>query len=127
MAPTTIADLPATLAALAAAGYDLAVIDTPPAITEAIDAVVRVADLVLIPVRPSPHDLRAIGSTVDLVQAAGKPFAFALTQAKPNTRLTVHVSTKLNRSHLVCGETALILPTKGRTEKDVQAGGEQWI
>ena len=43
------------------------------------------------------------------------------------TRLTVQVSTKLNRSHLVTGETALILPTKGRTEKDVQATGEQWI
>jgi formate dehydrogenase major subunit len=42
-------------------------------------------------------------------------------------RLTVQVSTKLNRSHLVCGQTALILPTKGRTEKDVQASGEQWI
>ena len=42
-------------------------------------------------------------------------------------RLTVHISTKLNRSHLVCGETALILPTKGRTEKDIQASGPQWI
>jgi formate dehydrogenase major subunit len=34
------------------------------------------------------------------------------------TRLTVHVSTKLNRSHLVTGERALILPTLGRTERD---------
>ncbi|TPG19415.1 FdhF/YdeP family oxidoreductase [Pedococcus bigeumensis] len=42
-------------------------------------------------------------------------------------RMTVQVSTKLNRSHLVCGETALILPTKGRTEKDIQASGAQWI
>ena len=33
--------------------------------------------------------------------------------------LTVQISTKLNRSHLVCGRTALILPTLGRTEKDV--------
>ncbi len=42
-------------------------------------------------------------------------------------RMTVQVSTKVNRSHLVCGETALILPTKGRTEKDMAASGEQWI
>ena len=41
--------------------------------------------------------------------------------------MTVHISTKINRSHLVCGETALILPTKGRTEKDIQASGAQWI
>ena len=42
-------------------------------------------------------------------------------------RMTVQVSTKLNRSHVVAGETALILPTLGRTEKDVQAGGEQVV
>jgi anaerobic selenocysteine-containing dehydrogenase len=37
------------------------------------------------------------------------------------------VSTKLNRSHLVCGETALILPTLGRTEIDLQASGPQFV
>ncbi|MYU21616.1 FdhF/YdeP family oxidoreductase [Streptomyces sp. SID8352] len=42
-------------------------------------------------------------------------------------RLTVHVSTKLNRSHAVTGARALILPTLGRTERDVQAGGEQFV
>jgi molybdopterin-dependent oxidoreductase alpha subunit len=41
--------------------------------------------------------------------------------------LTVQVSTKLNRSHTICGETALILPTLGRTERDVQVGGEQVV
>ena len=38
-------------------------------------------------------------------------------------KLTVQVSTKLNRSHLVTGETALILPCLGRTEIDVQESG----
>ncbi len=41
--------------------------------------------------------------------------------------LTVHVSTKPNRSHLVHGAEALILPCLGRTERDVQAGGEQHV
>jgi molybdopterin-dependent oxidoreductase alpha subunit len=41
-------------------------------------------------------------------------------------RLTAQVSTKLNRSHLVAGRTALILPCLGRTEVDRQAGGEQF-
>ncbi|MGW5849344.1 FdhF/YdeP family oxidoreductase [Streptomyces sp. NPDC055254] len=42
-------------------------------------------------------------------------------------RLTVHVSTKLNRSHAVTGRRALILPTLGRTDKDVQAAGKQFV
>jgi molybdopterin-dependent oxidoreductase alpha subunit len=41
--------------------------------------------------------------------------------------LTVQVSTKLNRSHTITGETALILPTLGRSDRDVQASGEQYI
>ncbi|MER7462584.1 FdhF/YdeP family oxidoreductase [Streptomyces sp. NPDC097981] len=43
------------------------------------------------------------------------------------TALTVHVSTKLNRSHAVTGRRALILPTLGRTDKDIQAGGKQFV
>ena len=41
--------------------------------------------------------------------------------------LTAHVATKLNRAHLVTGQTALILPCLGRSERDVQAGGEQFV
>jgi len=48
-------------------------------------------------------------------------------EALRRTRLTVHVSTKLNRSHLVHGRRALILPCLGRTERDVQAGGAQFV
>lgn len=44
-----------------------------------------------------------------------------------NASLTVHVSTKLNRSHAVTGRRALILPTLGRTDKDVQASGKQFV
>jgi molybdopterin-dependent oxidoreductase alpha subunit len=41
--------------------------------------------------------------------------------------LTAHVSTKLNRSHLVTGRTGLILPCLGRSETDAQPGGEQFV
>ncbi|MFD9746836.1 FdhF/YdeP family oxidoreductase [[Kitasatospora] papulosa] len=52
----------------------------------------------------------------------------AVTEAAMRrARLTVHVSTKLNRSHAVTGARALILPTLGRTDKDVQAGGKQFV
>lgn len=48
-------------------------------------------------------------------------------QALRNTKLTVHVSTKLNRSHLVHGEEAIILPCLGRSDKDMLNGKQQFI
>jgi len=42
-------------------------------------------------------------------------------------KLTAHVSTKLNRSHLITGERALILPCLGRTEEDIQTSGKQFL
>ena len=48
-------------------------------------------------------------------------------QAMRNAELTVHVSTKLNRSHVVHGRTALILPALGRSEKDRTGGREQRV
>ncbi|MEU5237078.1 FdhF/YdeP family oxidoreductase [Streptomyces lydicus] len=47
--------------------------------------------------------------------------------AMRRARLSVHVSTKLNRSHAITGARALILPTLGRTERDVRGGGEQFV
>ena len=43
------------------------------------------------------------------------------------TGMTVHVSTKLNRSHVACGEESLILPVLGRSERDVQETGDQVV
>ncbi|WP_028267406.1 FdhF/YdeP family oxidoreductase [Arthrobacter sp. MA-N2] len=51
----------------------------------------------------------------------------AAEAAVRKTRLSVQISTKLNRSHAVVGEQAMILPTMGRTEIDRQAGGEQFV
>jgi molybdopterin-dependent oxidoreductase alpha subunit len=48
-------------------------------------------------------------------------------RALQNCRLTAHVSTKLNRSHLITGQIALILPCLGRTEIDRQREGEQFV
>ena len=66
-----------------------------------------------------------IGLGGNFVQAA--PDTEVTAAAMRSARLTVQISTKINRSHLVCGQTALILPTLGRTERDVQAGGEQFV
>lgn len=48
-------------------------------------------------------------------------------EALRNCMLTVHVSTKLNRSHLVTGKRALILPSLGRSDEDIQASGRQFV
>lgn len=78
--------LRATLNA-AQAQFDLCIIDTPPAAPEWLTEALRAADLVLIPVRPSPDDLRAVGATIAAVNGAGVPFVFALSQT-PRARLT---------------------------------------
>ena len=78
----------ATLDALDAAGFAYCFIDTPPAMTDQNRQVLRLADLVLIPTRPSPNDLWSLGATLDLVRDAGPPAAFVLTQAKARARIT---------------------------------------
>ncbi|MBT4066664.1 MAG: FdhF/YdeP family oxidoreductase [Euryarchaeota archaeon] len=55
------------------------------------------------------------------------PDTEATAEGLRNVKLTVQVSTKLNRSHLVTGETALILPCLGRTEMDIQESGKQFV
>lgn len=59
--------------------------------------------------------------------AAAAPDSDATWRALRQCDLTVHVATKLNRSHLVHGRDALILPCLGRTEIDLQAGGAQSV
>jgi len=59
--------------------------------------------------------------------AAATPDTRLTEQALSNCKLTVHISTKLNRSHLIVGEQALILPCLGRTEIDLQDGVAQMV
>jgi molybdopterin-dependent oxidoreductase alpha subunit len=59
--------------------------------------------------------------------AAAAPDTEVTAAALAKCELTVHVATKLNRSHLVTGGEALILPCLGRTERDAQAGGDQFV
>lgn len=76
-----------TLAALDRAGVDLVVIDTPPAVSPLLAETIGHADLVLIPVRPTPDDLDAVGPILDMVETAGRSFVFVLSQVKARTRL----------------------------------------
>ncbi|MEX0323246.1 MAG: FdhF/YdeP family oxidoreductase [Puniceicoccaceae bacterium] len=58
---------------------------------------------------------------------SASPDTHYTAKALRNCSLTVQVSTKLNRGHLVTGKSALILPCLGRTEEDTQASGPQWV
>ncbi|MBB1157270.1 FdhF/YdeP family oxidoreductase [Amycolatopsis dendrobii] len=89
---------------------------------------------------PREHGWDTVDSIRAMLDGRGKVF-FAMggnfASATPDSErtaealracsLTVHVSTKLNRSHVVPGRTALILPTLGRTERDEQESGRQFV
>ena len=94
----TLKQLQAQLTDLAATGdVDLVIIDTPPALGETIIQVGAVADLILIPVRPSPHDLHAVGATVDLVENLGRPLAFVVNGATARTRIAAEAAVALSQ------------------------------
>ncbi|MEZ5669744.1 MAG: ParA family protein [Alphaproteobacteria bacterium] len=134
-ARTTVDRLHADLEAMRAMGIRLVVIDTPPAITGTIADVVRESDLVVIPTRPSPHDLRAAGATVQLVEGLGKPLVFAMNAATQRARITteavfalsqhgtlapaiVHQRTDFAAS-MIDGRTVMELPNAGRSAREI--------
>jgi chromosome partitioning protein len=78
-------------------GFKLVVIDTPPAVTRAISEVVGFADLVVAPTRPSPHDMRAVGPTCDIVAARGKPLVFVVNAATMRSRITSEAAIALSQ------------------------------
>ena len=82
---------------LTRSGVKLAVIDTPPAITESISYVIGHADLVILPTRPSPHDLRAVGPTVDIAGRQGKPVLFVVNAATQRARITGEAAVALSQ------------------------------
>jgi chromosome partitioning protein len=98
-------DLEESLAKLEQAGVRIAVIDTPPAITQSISRVVAHADLVLVPTRPSPHDLRAVGATVDIAERHGKQVVFVINAATARARITGESAVALSQHGTVAPVT----------------------
>ena len=85
------------LATLAANDAAYCFIDTSPTISDQNTALLDLADLVLIPVRPSPSDLWAVAETVEQVKDAGKPFIFVITQAKQQASITAQAVAALSQ------------------------------
>ncbi|MBI3675471.1 MAG: ParA family protein [Proteobacteria bacterium] len=98
-------ELGEALAHLKSAGIKFAVIDTPPAITGSISQVVAHADLVVVPTRPSPHDLRAVGATVDIAERHGKPLIFVVNAATARARITGEAAVALSQHGTVAPVT----------------------
>jgi chromosome partitioning protein len=69
-------------------GWEWVFIDTGPAKLELAEPGIAVADLVLIPARPSAFDIEQTAITVELCEAHDKPYAFVLNHAQPGTKLT---------------------------------------
>ena len=92
-----IPDLDAALSALRGRGCNLVLVDTPPAVSGTVAAVIAAADLVVIPVQATPDDLRAVGVTVQAAEAAGKPLLFVINRVKPRVRLTADAAVALSQ------------------------------
>lgn len=117
------------LAALKQRGASYCVIDTAPTRTDENAALFRLANLVLVPIRPSPSDLWAAASTVAMLKEVGTPFLFVLTQAKANASITAQAAAALSH-HGPVAETFIAdrVPyaaamTDGRTAIELSAKG----
>lgn len=129
--------IPEALARVAEQGAAYCFIDTAPTISEQNTKLLRLADLVLIPVRPSPSDLWSVAETVAQVKAAAKPFLFVITQAKTQATITAQAVAALSEHGRVAqafiadrvayaaamtgGSTAPELAAKGHAAQEIEA------
>lgn len=101
-AHAVIDQLAASVGQLRELGFGLCIIDSASAISPTIEQVIAISDLVVIPCRPSPHDLRAATKTIDLVDRMGKPKVFVLNGATQGDRLTGEARAVLSEAGQVC-------------------------
>lgn len=80
--PLPIGKLAGALRAAERVGYKICIVDTAPATDDDVRVCISAADLVLMPIRATQDDLDAVGETLKLVKAAGKPAAFVLNAAQ---------------------------------------------
>ncbi len=104
-AHTKLEDLDACIDHLKSLGFKTIVVDTPPAVTQTIAHVVARADLVIVPTRPSPHDLRAVGPTVDIAESLKKPLVFVVNSATARARITSETAVALSQHGVVAPVT----------------------
>lgn len=94
---TSLDRLGADLDRLRESGFRHVVIDTPPAISQPILRVMLKSDLVVVPTRPSPHDLRAVRGTLDLIERAEATAVFVLNGAPVRGQITSEAAVALSQ------------------------------
>ena len=99
--PLILSDLGAKVRALGDAGVSYLFIDTAPSISAVNAELFALADLILIPLNPTPADLRALVKGLPLVKQSGKPFQFVLARVRPNLRNNDGTALALNALGLV--------------------------
>ncbi len=134
-AQTSVMQLDDDIERMRELGFPLLVIDTPPAITSTISKVISVSDLVLIPTRPSPHDLRSVGRTVNMAEELGKPLVFVVNNASSRANITNEAVIALSQhgtlapaiihqrtdfaSSMVDGRTVMEIPRKSPSAEEI--------
>ncbi len=133
---TSVPRLADDLKRMEAVGIELLIIDTPPAMTSTIGEVIKVSDLVVVPTRPSPHDLRSVGATVELVESIGKSLVFVVNAAHPQAKITsetvialsqhgtlapaiVHQRTDFAAS-MIDGRTVMEIPGRSKSVEEIE-------
>ncbi len=91
-----ISELEISLGKLAEKGFDLCIIDTPGDASQNARLGISVADLVLIPSKPTAPDLSAIGRTINMVEEHKKKYIFVLTQGIVRSKATFQASSVLS-------------------------------
>jgi chromosome partitioning protein len=129
LAAARLEEIATNPALLRSRGAAIAFIDTPPALTGSIEQIIAISDLIIIPARPSPHDLRAVGATVEMTRRAGKPFLFVVNGAAPRANITAEAVAALSE-HGRVAPVILYQRTDyaasmidGRTVMETAAGG----
>lgn len=132
-----LANLRNGLIEASSAGYKLVCVDTPPLLTREISKALSFADLVVLPTRPSPHDIRSVGVTVDMVEWHKKPLIFIVNGATPRARITSDAAIALSQHGTVCpafihnrvdyaasmidGRTVMEVKPDGQSAKEIAA------
>lgn len=109
---------------------DFLIIDTPPSVGDIVREAVAMADLVVVPVQPSPDDLRAVGSTVKLIKDLRKRMVFTINRVKPRVRLTGQAAITLSQHGtiapvMIADRSAYAASgTDGRTAPELDPSGD---
>ncbi len=140
-APLALNELTGKIRELSQAGAAYLFIDTAPSVGAVNAGLFAVADMILIPLNPTPADLRALVKGLPLIRQSGRPFQFVLSRVRPNLRNNEGAAMALEALGLVLptriherviyaetfahGKTALEIEPNGTAAKEIMALWQQ--